>query len=100
MLAIERGLRRWAASILSIFERVEPHAQVIHLDWIRAGIHGRIRERRVRKGIRRWCGALCKRKCLNVEAPFEVLEGVAFGIGLYIPLIPGEAEWRFGYLDD
>src|SRR5262249_30234004 len=67
VLAVEWGYRRRAASVLRVIERIEPHSQVIHLDRVRGGVHGRIREGAVRERIGSRCRTLGNGERLDAE---------------------------------
>ena len=85
--------------ILSVRRRVEPQAQVIHLQGRRGGIHARIREWAAEHHGSR-CGARCDGERLDPEDPADVLKRVAMLVGLNVSLIPGHAKLGLRHLED
>ncbi len=98
VLAVEGRHRSRAPGILSVRERVEPQAQMIHLEWSRGGIHARIRER-AREDQRSRSAVRCDGERLDAEDSPDVLKRVAILIGLDVSLIPGHPKRRLRSLE-
>src|SRR5215218_11027045 len=100
VVPVERCDVSRAPRCLGCIRRTEPQSQVelVHR-----------RELRVRRGIgergvlmhhRGIETARSHRERLYAEAPHEVPVAFPLFVGIYVPLIPGDAEWRVGLLDD
>src|SRR5215469_18665306 len=63
---------------------IEPKSQVVHLDWVRGWVNGRIWERPVWETVWRSGHARRHYERLNAEAPNKVSRAVSVAVGLDI----------------
>jgi hypothetical protein len=98
VLTIERGDSRRAPRVLCSGGRVEPKAEVVHLDRIERGVRTGIRKRAVENDRRRRA-ALRERERLYAEATEELLVAAAVLVGHDVTLVPGHAKRRRRNLD-
>src|SRR5215211_1421432 len=85
---------------LGRIRRTEPQSQVELVHRCELRVRRGIGERLVLVHHRGIETARGHRERLYAEAPHEVPVAFPLFVGLYVPLIPGDAEWRVGLLDD